>query len=453
MGKRERKMLKYFLAFFAMLSFVAIIMRIIINNESINHEEAKFPEINIELSGVTLDDINNGDKNIRYFDNSLTVNDYNLEETIDGVEIKGRGNYSWMLDKKSYNIKLPYKISLLGLDKHKKWGLISNSIDDSFLRNDLGNLIAKYVSGKQTIDGRFAELKVDERDLGLYYLSELVSIDKRSVDLRDPSAVLIEFDKVYCKYEEIYKKTYTLGDCLTLKDVGDKNNNRMVLFDSFLFDYNRFENTLLSKNYSEVFNYIDKKSWAEYYLTSEFTGNVDAYVTSWFLYKDGLNDKIHVGPAWDFDAGFGNKNWGNWPDEYYGPNMIMARLNYSFGERKDYVEGQKMGCRYDIEGKDDSLEYVSPVMCYLVDIPEFINEVRRLYREQLMWRREEVLKYIRDRANYIRDAAIHDNEMWGKGDFDEAVDYLIWWVDKRFDLFDGLYGGRKIEYFNNPLEV
>ena len=210
---------------------------------------------------------------------------------------------------------------------------------------------------------------------------------------------------------------------------------------------------LFDKDYSKVFYYIDKESWAKYYLISEFTGNIDAYVTSWFLYKDGLMDKIHTGIGWDFDASFGNKNWGDWDEGFYSPNEIMARLKYSFGERKDYVEGQKMGCRYDIEGKDDSLEYVSPVMCYLVDIPEFINEVRRLYREQLMWRREEVLKYIRDRANYIRDAAIHDNEMWGKGDFDEAVDYLIWWVDKRFDLFDGLYGGRKIEYFNNPLEV
>ena len=70
-----------------------------------------------------------------------------------------------------------------------------------------------------------------------------------------------------------------------------------------------------------------------------------------------------------------------------------------------------------------------------------------------MGKRNLVVDYIKDKANYIREAAVRDGEKWNNGNFEEAVDYLIWWVDKRFDLFDELYGGEKIEYLEEPFEV
>ena len=68
-----------------------------------------------------------------------------------------------------------------------------------------------------------------------------------------------------------------------------------------------------------------------------------------------------------------------------------------------------------------------------------------------MGKRDEVLNYISDRASYIREAAVRNNEMWEKGDFDEAVDYLVWWMDKRFDLFDELYGGEENGIFGRAV--
>ena len=410
------------------------------------------PRMEISLDGITLEKIHKNGKNIKYGGNTVILFDHGNKEVFSNVELKGRGNFSWAAEKKSYNIKLPNKVSLLGLGRQKKWGLIANSLDDTLLRNDIGHYISNTVTEEFPISGDYLELKIDEQDLGLYYLSELVSIGKESVDIKNPFGVLVEFDKVYCQDEQYNYKSETIKDCMSLKDAVDDDNIEFAM-NNFMDYYNKFEKLLINGKYKEVFNYIDKESWAEYYLLSEFTGDIDASTTSWFFYKDGLENKIYSGPGWDFDAGFGNRNWGEWPDDFYSPNTIMARLKYSFDKKEDYSEGKKMGCRYETEGNEVGLSYVSPVTCYLVDIPEFVDEVSRLYKERLMNRREEILAYIRDRADYIRETAIRNNEMWGKGDFNEAVDYLVWWVDKRFDLFDELYGGKRTEFLEEPSEV
>lgn len=51
------------------------------------------------------------------------------------VSIKGRGNSSWTFPKKSYNLKLKQKASVLGFPAHKRWCLIANWMDRTMLRN------------------------------------------------------------------------------------------------------------------------------------------------------------------------------------------------------------------------------------------------------------------------------------------------------------------------------
>ena len=49
--------------------------------------------------------------------------------------IKGRGNTSWTLDKKPYNIKLPSASSLLGMDSSKKWSLLAVHSEPTVFRH------------------------------------------------------------------------------------------------------------------------------------------------------------------------------------------------------------------------------------------------------------------------------------------------------------------------------
>lgn len=53
------------------------------------------------------------------------------------VRVKGRGNSSWKMPRRSYQIKLPNRDSVLGMPPAKKWLLIANYADASLMRNKL----------------------------------------------------------------------------------------------------------------------------------------------------------------------------------------------------------------------------------------------------------------------------------------------------------------------------
>ena len=56
------------------------------------------------------------------------------------VEIKGRGNYTWIgFDKKPYKLKFPKKIEFMGMDKNKHFALLAHADDNQgFMRNITG---------------------------------------------------------------------------------------------------------------------------------------------------------------------------------------------------------------------------------------------------------------------------------------------------------------------------
>ncbi|MBR3263656.1 CotH kinase family protein [Candidatus Saccharibacteria bacterium] len=391
------------------------------------------PEMRLVLNEVTLDEINNGSKNTKYTNNKMTLIDGDYEYGFDNVEIKGRGNASWLMDKKSYRIKFPEKVDLFGLGKLRKWGLISNNVDDSLMRNDLGQFIASLLYENYPIRGDFVKFVVDEKNLGLYYMTKLVSIGKNMIDLRDPSGILVELDNAYCVEKEPYRLSEIMSDCIAVDDAIIKEDVREI-FSVFMGDYSGFERAIRLGDYEATMEKADMESFAKYYLLSEISSNPDAYVTSWYLYKDGDGDKIHSKIGWDFDGAFGNREWWGYDEEIYSPVGLMARMRYSVGG------WELMGNDVDrCKLLDDTL--ISPVMCYMVDMPEFRDLVVKIYREKLMGRREEIISHIRNVADYIRDEAIADSELWGKGNCDEEVEYLVWWVDKRFDYLDEIFGG------------
>lgn len=399
-------------------------------------KKATIPEMEIVLNGLTLEELNEGPKRVEYKGNELVLVDSDNEYVFEDVEIRGRGNASWLMDKKSYRIKMSQKTNLLGLGRLKKWGLISNNIDDTLMRNDLGQFVANVLYEDYPIHGEFVKLKIGEKDLGLYYLVNLVGVNKGSVDLKDPFGILVEIDNIYCEDTEKYIRTEIMGDCVVIDDVVLEDESSVAL-DIFMSSYKDLEFALKRKDFNDVIKRIDVESWAKYYLLSEFSSNPDAYVTSWFLYKDGRGDRINSNIGWDFDAAFGNWNWwdGSWPEGFYSPTELMTRMKYSIDDWDNYEENEVGRCKLL---EKDSL--ISPTMCYMVAMPEFRELAGKIYREKLMNKREEIISYIREKADYIRDVAIANNELWGRGDFDEAVEYLIWWVDKRFDFFDDLYG-------------
>ncbi|MBT8393211.1 MAG: CotH kinase family protein, partial [Bacteroidia bacterium] len=70
--------------------------------------------------------------------------------------------------------------------------------------------------------------------------------------------------------------------------------------------------------------YIEPQSFIDFFLLNELANNVDGYRLSTWLVKD-KNEKLQMGPIWDFNLAFGNADYCEG-----GTNNVWA---YKFNER------------------------------------------------------------------------------------------------------------------------
>ena len=373
-------------------------------------EDEVLPRIEISLWEISLEELNAGSKEEKYPGNTVQVVDGGVIAEYSEVEIKGRGNSTWWQKKNPYQIKFDQKVDLFGMGKAKKWVLLANYFDDSNLRTDLAFYLEQLLGEPYALTGEFVELSIDGEDLGLYYLGPKVEIGKTRIDLRDPLGLLVEMDNLH-KEEEHFSVE---KNCLQVKDVVAKDSEALAV-EIFADDLELLMAAARKKDLAAMAEVADLDSIVRYYLLSECTTNPDAYSSSFFMYKDGAEDKIHFGPGWDFDFSLGNKRWVWGPHEdFYSPYELSIA---------EY---------YGPDGKNE--------VPWLVNSEEFQELVGELYRGKLMSKREEVLDYLDNQAMRIWAVAVDDAEKW-ESDFAEELDYLREWVMRRFDFFDEIYGG------------
>lgn len=343
---------------------------LIIMENNIEHTikvmQSNLPSISISLNGTTLNEINNGSKDIKYKNNSLVLNTLNKKEydfNDDNVEIKGRGNFSWILPKKSYQVKLSKKQNVLGMEKAKTWLLIANYADCSLMRNKLVYDLAKDISMPYSQNSEYVDLWIDGEFQGNYLLTEKVQINDNRVELKDTEGLIVEMDNNYYADElnwfesNISKSHFVLKDSVS-DDEGQEGSLAENSFNKFKNHINKFEEYLYSNNkdWNKISSLINVESFVKYYFIQEFTENADGCRTSMFMYKDGDRDLLHMGPVWDFDLALANcdkDNWGGNPQVDYIIN-INKNMEYSLNW---YAE--------------------------LFKIPEFRQEVIKIYNKEL----------------------------------------------------------------------
>lgn len=427
MRKREHKGV-FVTLFFAALSVIligVILAQINVPQKPTLTVNNEIPRMEIDLNGVTLEEIYGNGKEIKYLGNNVTVTDGDKKEVYEDVEVKGRGNATWAQIKKPLQIKFRQKVDLLGLGPRKKWILLANYMDWTNLRTDTAFYIEKMVGEKYAYRGDFVELFVNDDYQGLYYLTRGIEVGKNAVDLRDPYGVLVELDNVYGQAEELYCVTSN-GEHLTVKDSVDEDSVAIAMED-FVANFNALEKAVRDRDYNVINELIDVESFAEYYLIEELTLNTDAYFTSQYFYKDGLNDKIHAGPAWDFDISLNNYRRGQDNDPAM-PFTPMIEMEY-LPPGEQYLQWSRLFAR-------------------LIDIPEFRAEVDRVFNARLSGRKDELLKHIFVQAARIYDAAMRDGEKWEKDNYVMDVKMMLRWLSARFDYMEQEYGTER--YQNHP---
>lgn len=393
-----------FLVFLTAVYLLNIVIVIIYRNQPEEVGCHSIPKLEIELSDISLSELNTGDKETKYSGNTALISTCASTNNYENVEIKGRGNTTWGQPKNPYQIKFESKEDLFGMGKARKWILLANYLDESNMRTDIAYYFEQLLGEEYALSGEFVELIINGEDLGLYYLSPKIEIGKSRVDLKDPLGILMELDNLH-KDEEHYVMS---GNRIQLKDLVADDNEEEAVAD-FRKSISKFVSYARKNDLAAIDEVVDIDSMVIYYLLSEFTINPDSFSSSFFMYKDGPQDKIHFGPGWDFDYSMGNKKW-IWADadNYYSP------FEMSIVDNNNAV--------------------------WFLNDPEFFELVGKMYREKLMGRKEEVLDYFDKRAEYIHEAATDDAEKW-EYDFESELEYLREWISTRFDYFDEIYGG------------
>ena len=230
-------------------------------------------------------------------------------------EIKGSGNFTWLLEKKPYQIKFDTSTSVLGLPKAKTWILLANHADPSLLRNKTTLDLAAQFGMAGSPDARSVELTINGESLGTYLLTEKVEVKKNRLDLTSPGGLLLELDNSYGTSEEFFFTTKTSGTTFVLKDAVQKvaaplPPDLAASYRSAQDDIDAFEAALYAPDpdWSTISSMIDVDSFIQYYFVLEFSENPDAVTSSVYFWRDGPNDVLHAGPAWDFDIALGLYN-------------------------------------------------------------------------------------------------------------------------------------------------
>lgn len=257
--------------------------------------------------------------------------------------IRGRGLSSWEIPKRSYQIKLDKKASLIDdtpENKTKTWLLIANGFDKTMLRNYLTYKTALAIGMTHTSDCKFVDLYYDDEYRGLYMLCEKISLSEGSVNADeientsddgtplDDKATALGRNAYGYTYQyvrgavspalpqqtgylmELDFPTYSTERCWFFTSAGpvvvkspDNLSQKQVAFISESMQRAINE---ASKADGNMQAHWDMTSFARNFLVNELTKNSDwLRYSSTYFYFDNADGLIHSGPVWDFDLAYG----------------------------------------------------------------------------------------------------------------------------------------------------
>lgn len=270
------------------------------------------------------------------------------------VQMKGRGNSTWTFPKKPYAIKLDKKEKVLGMPKHKRWVLLANYLDGTYMRNAVAFEIARRLPGLAwTPRGRFVDVVVNGEMQGNCYLCEHIKIDENRVNIAEIAPTDIAGDAVTggyifeldVNYDELYKfKTSNRQLPVMFKDPDEDIAPEQLTYVQNYF--NTIEDILYGGNPKDenVFDYIDMDSFIDWWLVHELSFNREVgWPKSSYMNKDRMG-KLMAGPVWDFDYGtFCPGNSGLltsaiWYGELFKKPEFVARIKERWNLYKEDVE-------------------------------------------------------------------------------------------------------------------
>lgn len=260
---------------------------------------------------------------------------------VGNLGIEFRGATSQGFPKKSYGLETwdenneDTNVALLGLPEEEDWILYGPYSDKALMRNmliyDLSRDMDRYAS--RTL---FVDLTLNNVYQGIYVFMEKLKRDGDRIDinrLRDDEntgedvtgGYILKIDKTAGNnlgegYNEqnSFSSSYAppnanIGQAINFlyeyPDAEDITTEQKEYISDYL---SAFEDALASDTFTDTdtgyANFIDVESFVDFFILNELSNNVDGYRLSTYMHKD-KNEKLKMGPIWDFNLAFGNADY------------------------------------------------------------------------------------------------------------------------------------------------
>lgn len=305
----------------------------------VNFSSSNLPIIIIDTNGQDIPDepkidammgiIDNGPGNRNFLNDPFNNYDGHI-----GIEI--RGSSSQVFPKKQFGLETRdvngenNNVSLLEMPPENDWILYAPYSDKSLMRNVLAYYLSNRM-GHYATRTRFCEVVINNTYRGVYVLMEKIKRDNGRVDIKKldendisgddlTGGYILKIDKTtganndgftsaYPPYPGAWQETNYLYHYPGGDDLLDVQKDYIQNF------INQFETRMFLNSFNDPFegyyDIMDVDALVDYFLLNEYSKNVDGYRISSFLYKDRDSEdgRVVVGPAWDYNLGFGNADY------------------------------------------------------------------------------------------------------------------------------------------------
>jgi len=310
-------------------------------------------------------------------------------------KIVGRGNATWVHDKKPYHIKLASPGGLAGLEEGTKWNLLAFFFDGDKIHTKLGLDIAGVLGQSCAPDSTWVNLYTNGEYRGLYLLTETVV--GQDVFGKEQDVLLLEKD-IVGRYEELPHYVTKNGNPLVIVRPEAPSAGELEGIAGYIQEV---EDRI---NSGDFISAIDMDSFAIQLLAEEISLNYDAFRASSYVYRPAGEEKLYAGPAWDYDGAFG---------EY-------AHRGEAWADPGSTVLNQG----------DNQLDWYGR----LYSNQEFYGCLVGKFEEKLPELEELLTAGIEEYAALIRDSALNDDIRWNwtSGTLYRAGIYQTWENDVRY---------------------
>ena len=363
------------------------------------------------------------------------------------IKLRGRSS-NFASQKKSYRIKFNSKKKMLNFKgKEKKWSLIANHFDRSFLRNALAFKISELIQLKYTPRCQPVDVILNGNYQGNYFVCDKIEVGKNRVNITEMEPTDISEPNITGGYllqiggssgggfgfGRNEGRNSQSGSFKTAKGiVGSIESPKKDKITPEQKDYiseklNQFEEEI----YNGILDSIDLESYSKYFLVEEFCGDPDNVFSSFYFTKERNDDKFYFGPVWDFDLAFDN-------DKRLTPTSEKPKFCLYYGDSagttREFIKA--------LIGNKKVMKYIKDTWDKLCDtvlneqiLQDFLDE-RSQYIEESA--KLNILKW----DNYVEEG--NGRKMRGGGfgrkgeNFEDSVGVVKEYVKNRFISLTGL---------------